>query len=283
MITSALEYSKNFLKRKGIQFDELHNFVPGIEPEDVLILIGSVPDGLANSLSDVDILHIGSHNSAADLVLHEGDCARIIKRVSSDLEINVEFWSRESICGLSEKLDQIGETLSRPNEIKDIVVLDEEQIRIIHYILNGAPIFGNINIIRSMFKEQYFACLEDCLGQIIDSDTDTAALCLRYATEYLISSELASLHQSSPYGKWRIRLLKRCDEMIDEDLINNYLRFLFPQLQMEVHDIENAISFFGERIGEILKRRNSIVPAVAALGARMQFVTSLQSALQVDR
>lgn len=282
--------ANDLLAKFGLTVDDLLAEVSGIGKDDVLMLIGSVSDGLATSLSDIDMLVAGERRPDGDLVLWESGRQRAIRRLGSGHEINVEYWDWERLKAIAGKFSDSAYAINNPSLTDDVIVFDEEEVRIIHYILNGVVLSGDKLIFDDIFDKdvfldylvmfcitKYLATAEDSIGQIMESDVECASFDLRRAFEYLIGAELASIGYTNPAPRWRMKLLRKAKAEIGEDVYRRYMSYLFCGPDKSRQDIEEALSFAQNRLGAIFMRRPKVFAAAGALGERMKFVTSFQA------
>ena len=282
--------ANDLLKKFDLTADDLIAEVPEIGKGDVLLLIGSVSDGLATSLSDIDMMVAGERRPDGDLVLWESGRQRAIRRLASGHEINVEYWDWDRLKKIAEKFSESAYAISNPHLTDNVIVFDEEEVRIIHYILNGIVLSGDNLIFDDIFNRdvfldylvmfsvtKYLATAEDSIGQIMEEDVECASFDLRRAFEYLVGAELASLGYTNPAPRWRMKLLRKAKPELGDDTYQRYMSYLFCGADKSREDVEQALGFAQGRLGAIFMRRPKVFAAAGALSERMKFVTSFQA------
>jgi predicted nucleotidyltransferase len=279
--------AEHFLSGQGLSLAALRDCVPTLAEGELLMLIGSVPDGLANPLSDIDLLVVGPRRARGDLLLRDVEFEQTIERLASAHEVNVEYWTTEDLLDLAAKFEKMTLAFDRPEGIDDLIVLSETQLRIIHCMANGLVLSGDpsewrvrfekdrlINYLVIYFISFYYTFAEDAVGQLLDEDLESALANLRIAVDFMAGAELAAVGETNPYSKWRIKLLRRSIDTLGRDVLSEYLDRLFPHRDTPRVFIDDTIAFCGSRIAHVLQNRPQIVPAAMALSARMRFVTS---------
>lgn len=286
-----LETADDLLARFSLTADDLLREVPETADDDVVLLIGSVSDGLATSLSDIDIMVAGERRPDDDLVLWESERQRAIRRLSTGQEINIEYWDWDRLKAIADKFSQSAYAINNPNLTDDVIVFDEEEVRIIHYILNGIVLHsGGGSIYSDIFDKdifldylvmfcvtKYLATAEDSIGQIIEGDLECASFDLRRAFEYLAGAELAALGYTNPALRWRVKLLRTARDQLGEPVFDRYLAELRGGSEKSKSDVEDSLKFAQGRLGAIFMKRPKVFAAAGALSERMKFVTSFQA------
>src|SRR2546428_9576381 len=102
-MNSSEHSSREFLARWQISFDDLVSFVRPMTAGETLLLVGSIPHGLANPLSDVDLVLLGDAGLDQPNVLSETDLEYGTSLVNGH-EVHVECWLTRDVEQLGEKL-----------------------------------------------------------------------------------------------------------------------------------------------------------------------------------
>ncbi|MDJ0643939.1 MAG: hypothetical protein QNJ15_14090 [Erythrobacter sp.] len=254
------------------------------------MLIGSVSDGFAKPLSDIDMMVAGERRPDSDLVLRESDRERAIRRLETGHEINVEYWDWGRLKEVADKFSATAYAINNPNLTDEIIIFDEEEVRIIHYIINGLMLAGDKPIFEDVFDKdtfcdylvmhdttRYLASAEDAIGQIMEGDNECASYDLRQGYEFLIGAEVASLGHTHPAIRWRMKLLQKARSELGDEVYHAYRSYLFCGPDMGRQEIEKALKFAQDRLGAIFMRRPKVFAAAGALSERMKFVTSFEA------
>ena len=287
---SSQHNAERFLASQGLDLAGLRRTIPPMGQDELLMLIGSVPDGLANPLSDIDLLVVGARQSGGDLLLHDVDFEQTVERLPSSHEINVEYWTEGDLLDLADKFKRAALAIEDPAGLSELIIFNEVQLRLIHCIINGVVLCGNpekwhhyfkrerlINYLVIYFISFYYTLAEDANGQVQDGDFESALANLRQAVDFLAGAEVAACGETNPYTKWRIKLLRRCETQIGAEAVSDYLHYLFPPRDWPRSAIAETIGFCESRIGAIFERRPQVIHAAVVLSARMRFVTSLDA------
>lgn len=284
------DQANGFLSKFDLSVDDLLAEVPDIGENDVLMLIGSVADGLGTPLSDIDIMVVGERRPDQDLVLRESNRERAIRRIESGQEINIEYWDWSRVKTIADKFSASTFAIDNPTSTNEIIVFDDEELRILHYFINGLLLSGKGRIFADVFEKEslmdylvmyfmtrYLALAEDSIGQVLEDDLECASFDLRLGIEFLIGAEIASLGYTHPYLRWRLKFLRACRAEIGEDVFKEYVSYLLGIPGKTKEDIEAGLKFAQSRLGAIFMRRPKVFVAAGALSDRMKFVTSFEA------
>lgn len=282
--------ANKLLSKFNLTVDDLFKEAQDIGENDVLMLIGSVADGLGTPLSDIDMMLVGERRPDKDLVLRESDRERVIRRIESGHEINIEYWDWDRLKIIANKFSKSVFAINNPAAIDEIIVFDDQELRIIHYFINGILLSGKSRIFEDIFEKEslmdylvmyfmtrYLALAEDSIGQVMEDDLECASFHLRMAIEFLIGAEISSLGYTHPHLRWRLKLLRKCKGEIGDEVFEEYMSFLSGGVGKTKEDIERGLKFAQSRLGAIFMRRPKVFVAAGALSDRMKFVTSFEA------
>lgn len=285
-----IEIANDRLSKFNLTVDDILAEAPQLGDDGVIMLIGSVADGLATPLSDIDILVVGDRRQDGDLVLRESDRERAIRILDSGQEINIEYWRKDRLAHICDKFAQSAFAIDNPHSTDEILVFDDQEMRIVHYLINGLLVAGETRLFADKLNNEAFmdylvmfcmtrflALAEDSIGQAIENDYECASHHLRMAIEFLIGAEIASLGHTHPHLRWRLKLLRSSTPNIGEDVYQEYLSHLFGDPHTSRKGIESGLQFAQMRLGAIFARRPKVLVAAGALRERMKFVTSFNA------
>jgi len=281
------DLANEYFSKFNLTVADLLKESPELGSDGVIMLIGSVSDGLATPLSDIDLLVVGERRPDSDLVLRESNRERAIRVLDSGQEINIEYWEKDRLRSIAEKFAKSVFAINNPALTDEIVVFDDHELRIIHYLINGIILSGSKRVFDDIFKTddfidylvmfcatRFLATAEDSIGQTMENDFVCASHHLRMAIEFVVGAEIASLGHTLSHPRWRLKLLRKSQPEIGEDVYNEYLSYLFAKPSTSKEDIEKGLQFAQNRLGTIFMRRPKLIVATVALRDRMKFVTS---------
>jgi hypothetical protein len=205
-----------FLAGKGANLLETVSGVDaalGLQPEDVLLAVGSVVEGLGNSKSDLDLLLISSRPADSlprDVAVIVGECLSDVQILhASELEV------------LLAKLHGWAEL---PWDVTHRLEFSIEERRLLHRLLNHAVLFeGASSRLASLLptrepvgrlKLQVARHLArtiqiDMAGNREVEDYVTLVLGAQELLGHAVDALLAGYYQTNPNAKWRSRLLNQ--------------------------------------------------------------------------
>ncbi|HSE18451.1 MAG TPA: hypothetical protein VLB46_15465 [Pyrinomonadaceae bacterium] len=300
----AKQNASSFLKRWDMRVEDLTRFVRPLDATETLLLVGSVPEGLANLLSDVDLYIIGGGELEEGVVVNESDFQAMSINLTDMPEINVEYWRAKSLERLEERLTNIVTLLRDPSlvggpaKLKKIERFDDSELLILHRIRSGLVLANPENAEhwrQRLFLDQLPLYLilhglgmhnvfrEDAIAQVRYGDNLTALVMLRIMMDHLASSMLASVGETHPYPKWRVRLLNWYRGDLGEETVDKVLRYLFPDPQADASQVvREALEFADAAIAEIAMRCPQAISAMLALNNLFIFVKQPDEVSQAE-
>jgi len=309
----AKQNASSFLKRWNMRVEDLAGYVRPLDDTETLLLVGSVPEGLANPLSDVDLFIIGDRELDEGVVINESDFQEMSINVTNGPEINVEYWHSKDLEQLERRLDNVFTLLRDPSlvggvsKLKRIERFDDTELLILHRIRMGLVLANAENAEKwrqRLFLDQLplYVILhglgthniyrEDAIAQIRYGDSLTALAMLRITMDHLASAVLASVGETHPYPKWRVRLLNWYKGDLGDETVEKLIGYLFPDPKSNASEtVREALEFADAAIAGIASRCPQIISAMLAMSNLFTFVKqpdelsqqeTLNSASQVD-
>src|SRR4051794_19562968 len=97
--------ARRFLSRWGMRIEDLKHRAPDVAADECLILCSTIPEGLANQASDIDLIYIGSGDlkSAIRMNINKG-VALDVSFDAAGREFNVNRISPEELGELAESI-----------------------------------------------------------------------------------------------------------------------------------------------------------------------------------
>lgn len=285
------EQAERFLKGWRISFDELLKHIQPVGASETLLLVGSIAEGRANPLSDIDIMIIGNAELKADLLIDECQFSQTVKRLPDGQEINVEYWKQSDVENIAMRFTSVVEAIEDTNQLKKISSFNEMELRFLHRVKTGV-VLANADHAKALREKlrvdaladylalywlsEHLAYREDAISQIQYGDALTALSSLRLAMDALAAVVLASVGETHFHQKWRPRLLQHYQDDIGNNTTERLLPFLFPSLSSDAEVlVRDAIGLADQLIVDVVTRREHLVPAIRALNERVHFVSAL--------
>ncbi|HWL37535.1 MAG TPA: hypothetical protein VNQ77_15225 [Frankiaceae bacterium] len=184
----------------------------------VVLVTGSLVEGLGNSRSDVDIVTFADEVIAgASLDVATGSVVDIAH--VSGVRVDHEVWT---VAYVEELIERFAKYDVR--EEKFYMAFTRHEIELVHCVLaaraiQGADIHARwveqldparfADTMRHMAHDACEGFVDDAVGALASGDLDTATLMTRAATESLVDAFLAARGVTSPkLFKWRQRILR---------------------------------------------------------------------------
>jgi hypothetical protein len=288
-----------------MRVEDLAGYVRPLEATETLLLVGSVPEGLANPLSDVDLLMIGDRELDEGVVVNESDYQEMSINMIDGPEINVEYWPSQYLEQLERRLTNIFTILrdpslvGGPSKLKKIERFDDTELMILHRIRTGIILANPENTERwrqRLFLDELPLYLilhglgthniyrEDAIAQVRYGDNLSALGMLRITMDHLASAVLASVGETHPYPKWRVRLLNWYKGDLGDETVEKLIRYLFPDPKSDASEtIREALEFADSAIAGIASRCPQIISAMLAMNSLFTFVKQPDEMGQQER
>ena len=93
---TSVDEAMLFLQRRGTSLERVAAAVEAVPSSEAVLLVGSVAEGLANGRSDIDLLHLGDSDIAAEgdyLRFDAGGAGLAFKGTLNGLRVQVESLS----------------------------------------------------------------------------------------------------------------------------------------------------------------------------------------------
>lgn len=290
----ATHNASSFLKKWNMRVEDLTGYVRPLDATETLLLVGSVPEGLANPLSDIDLFIIGERELDEGVVVNESVYQEMTIQVTDRPEINVEYWNSKTLEQLERRLSNtftlLGDmsAVSDDSKLKKIERFDDSELSTLHRIRVGLVLANPENAERwrqRLFLDQLPLYLilhglgnhniyrEDAIAQVRYGDNLSALAMLRIAMDFLARALLASVGETHPYLKWRVRLLNWYKGDLGQETVEKLIGYLFPDPKSDAsRTVREALEFADSAISEIASRCPQIISAMLAMNNLFTFV-----------
>ena len=295
LMQASLADVTEFLSRWDLRPADLLNQLRPLQPSETVLLVGSISDGLANELSDIDLLLIGDGELDHEFIQREVTSDESVVRLPGGQEINFEYWPTSNIEQLRQRMIPNFELMNNPMPQGSFTRLTDTELRLLHRLRTGV-VLTNPEI-ATYWREQmqlellpiylvlqgvamHFAYREDAIAQIqYERNALSALAMLRLAAEYISFSMVASVGETLFARKWLPRLLQRNQEALGKHRVDELMNYYFPNRQEDAETlIGKAVDFFDTIIGENLERCPDALPIMLGLSGTISFITNLDGA-----
>ena len=290
----AEQNASRFLRRWKIRVEDLPHFARPLDPTETLLLVGSVPEGLANPLSDVDLSIIGDRELDDGVVVHEANFQELSINLEDGPEINVNYWRAKDLEQLEARLKRTFTLINDPSlidgqaKLQRIERFDFTELLILHRIRVGLVLANpdvcerwrqrllldqlpTYSILHGLSNHNIYR--EDVIAQVRYGDPTTALAMLHIMTDHLAGAVLASLGETNPYPKWRVRLLKWYQGDLGNESVEQFMRFLFPERGADASEmVREALEFADKEIALIATRCPQTIAPMLTLDKLFVFV-----------
>ncbi|HEY6389861.1 MAG TPA: hypothetical protein VIX89_01215 [Bryobacteraceae bacterium] len=241
----SLSNAETFLSKFGLSLDRITASVGEISPWETVLFGGSIPEGLANSQSDIDLLLLGDTEliepGASIPPIHAGDFRIGFQPNLGPLRLQVETVPIGHLEVLARQMAEAANSFIDPERAKRVLALGELDLRLLHRVCAGIPIknpalaeswrarlrcgFLPSYMLASMIAQQS-NLLEDAAGEAGEGRRESSLWMLKHALTYGAGALLASVEETNPNAKWRIRLLQVHREKVGAEIADALLQHL---------------------------------------------------------
>jgi 8-amino-7-oxononanoate synthase len=265
---------------RSLALNELAGYARPLERDECLLLVGSITEGLANADSDVDLMLIGRRGSTDSPTINMVRFDTETVQLSELAEVNVETFDSQQLLLLEPTMQATATALERPGAVKRVSILNsQEEVRLLHRLANGIPLV-NTHIVeqwRTRLRVDvlpevvalgasivHFAHREDAISHVLEGDYDTATVCFRTSASDAAAMLLASVGETQPNPRWRLRVLRHHRESLGHERVDAIVEAMLGRVTSR-DDAERLLTLFDE----ILLFAAERLPRVVALGGQL--------------
>lgn len=262
-----------FLAGYGLTIADILDAVEERPGEQCLLFVGSVPAGTSTRFSDADLIVIGATPGQADLNVQQNGVAQIVRTMGEGLEVCTAYYPPPVFQALAERtgraLSAIGNPQPVDEPLRELETLDIGLLKFAHRLKSGVALRGNVQPLRESMWLQYLddylvahgileqmIYLEDVRGELESGSPSSAAYTFTYSVSFLAGAMLATVGETNPDPKWRVRLLEREHCRIGSERTHELCRYLLgPGDHEPVQWIRRGFQFSSEVAGHCLASR----------------------------
>ncbi len=266
----------------GLGLDDVRGFVPPAGPGETVLLVGSVAAGLATRSSDIDLLVIGDRADIHEgLVVREADFDASVLRHADGYRVNVEMWGTPQLEDLEDRVASAMACLLEPDVIHDLHVLRPDEVTLMHRLRTGVVLSnpavaeawrlrlhldGLATYVMLVAAWHCTAHVMDVAGALEADDPASAAWVARSCLDQLAAALLASVGETNPSQRWRVRLLRRHRAALGADVVDTTLRYLFLTPDATAGGgVDAAVAFARQQLDRLLAGRPELGALMSSL------------------
>lgn len=292
----AQRNSEAFLARFGLRLGDIDEEIPSLNANnDLVLLVGSIPDGVATHLSDVDLLVVRNcepreHLHAGDFTVVREGVETLVYRLPCGLEMNVSFYEDTSVLPIAEKMARI---VSEGGERKSTSeAVNYRTLKFLHQIKTGFALRGDPSRLRQRLfldllpevaaanaRMEYLPLREDVVGEVVAGRETSALHVLSLMMNKAVWAMLASNDVTNPDPKWQYALIEKHRATIGQEIADMICAFLVDRAQGDaIRRIECGFDIADSLMADCLRKRPLLAPVFAQLDQLVRHETDLPSA-----
>jgi predicted nucleotidyltransferase len=285
---ASRKHATDFLANWNMTLEDLVGCVRPLAPTETLMLVGSIVEGLADPLSDIDLIVIGDSNLGHNVVIHAPECEESVTRLPTGQEVNFEYWNTNDLEQFIERLNFSFDVINEPSKLDKIFKFSEREIILLHRLRVGV-VLDNPEVAEHWRQRlrleslpdyliiqnlgHHYGYREDAIARVRYGDRLSAFNVLRITMDTLAGAMLASIGVTNIYPKWRTRLLEQNKAALGAEEVDQLLAYLFPDIKADPSDmVSEALAFSDNAISEIVGRRLHLIPALLGFDDQVSFV-----------
>lgn len=242
----ATRQAQAFLSKFGLSLDRLQDCVGEIAPWEAVVLGGSIPEGLANQKSDIDLLLLGDKDLPGKSPLppiQAGGATIAFRPNLGSLRVQIETVHIAHLERLSRQMTEVAADFEDPEKAERVRAFGELDLRTIHRICTGVRLKNEAvaeawkarlrcdllpsYLLASQVAQQRMA-LEDAAGEWEEGRRESALWAMQRSLQASAMALLASVGETNPNSKWCVRLLQihrgKAGPELCDDLIEHLIR-----------------------------------------------------------
>lgn len=238
-----------FLGRFDLSLNQLLEGIGDVAPWETVIFGGSIPEGLANEKSDIDLLFLGDTDllGSAPILppIQVGGATIAFRPNLGSLRVQVETVRIAHLERLARQMSEVAADFQEPEKAACVRAFGELDLRTIHRVRTGLHLKnGQVaetwktrlrceilasHLLASQAAQMGIA-LEDATGELNEGRSESAMWALQRSIRAAAGALLASVGETNPNPKWCVRLLQIHRRMAGPELCDRLVEHLIhPQ------------------------------------------------------
>jgi hypothetical protein len=271
-----------YLEPRDLSIARIGSCIEEVRPWEALIFGGSIPEGLANADSDIDLMLLGATRPRDGQVVLEGDAEVAWERACAPLKIQLESVKFSHLESLATRMEETAQALEDPARVPRLHSFPLADLRIMHRVRTGIPV-RNPEVAASWRERlhvellptyllvlmivQHFSLREDAIGEAREGRRESSLWLMRESVSRAAGALLASVGESHSYDKWRVRLLQLHEPRLGAKPVRTLINYLIgtticDDVQAYLRD---AIDLSDEVLESAMINRPEVLPILMKL------------------
>jgi hypothetical protein len=226
-------------------------------------------------------------------ILQDAASGATTARAPTGAKVSIEYVQITHLKQLAERMRSTVHTLERLEGARKAIVFTEDDLRTLHRIRTGIQLrnpevaakWANElhtealpDYLSLLFVGFHFSLREDALGEIAAGRPSSALWIFRESLGCIAAGLLASVGQTNPNNKWRVRLLEQNAAQVGEQPTACLLDLLLrdhPSSSEVPEYIRRRVLDCDALVMRIIEQRPSIAPTLMKLQSEASFRTHL--------
>lgn len=271
------------LARRGLSVDDLPSYARPLDDDECLLLVGSIAEGLGNPHSDVDLLLIGKTKAFQDAgltgVAYHLDAAR----PAPHIKVNTETYDPADLLRLQPTMSAAVAALEGDDPVdRPALISDARDVKLLHRLRSGIPLAhpevvdlwrGRLHL--DLLPElvaigalvTHYSRREDGLSHVEEGDLDAASICLQESAAHVAGCLLATVGETNPAPRWRLKLLRRHEEGLGSPIVESLVAAMLDRMTRR-DEVDALVVLFDRVVLETLSRLPRVGKVAIQIAAR---------------
>lgn len=285
-----------FFRRHGLRLDEISAKMPDMPEDSIVLLTGSVAEGLANDLSDVDLYVITPETFRPEvpMLIVNNEYDEFVFRLAGGFEVNVIVWNAGFLRDCGAKARRLREAINDPSKISKIEAFSYWEEQFLHNLRVGVPLTASeraVQLKADMASDvlphvqtlakltDHFSLREDVIGNVRHGEIGSAAWIYPQVMDTLAAACICSTGCSNTKFKWRYKCLDVCRDGLGEPLTTSLQAYLRQGPDaFSLDTFRAAMDFADEAIRGCIGRAPQIAAAASLLATHITYELDAQNA-----
>lgn len=293
---SALTYATKYLEARQLSIARVADCLPDVAPWEGAIFGGSIPEGLANADSDIDLMVLGGMTGQNGQVVMEGEAQVTYQAAFAPLKIQLECVPLAHLEALSGRMRETAAALSDAEHVPRVYAFPLADLRILHRVRTGICLRNpdvvahwqrrlHVDVLPKylmvLMTVHHFSLREDAIGEAREGRRESSLWLMGQALSCAAGMLLASTGDSHPYDKWRVRLLQLHADDIESAVGKKLIEALItpPGNQDADTYLREAIDLSDEVVESALINCSDVLPVLMKIRDQQPPLTTHPAAL----
>lgn len=274
------ENARTFLHGFGLELEEIVDLIRPVGENELLLLAGSVVEGLANAESDLDLILIGDGPRLASLTLREERVETSTIIHPSGLEVSIDTYEPKELERVSATMRVLVHCLDDPESIDTFpIIYDESDRKLLHRLATSIPLANEAAVVRARagaFVDRlpevvaitrmidHFSHREDAISHANLQQWDAASFSLMRSATDIVGALNAAAGLTNHNARWSIPLLRQAAAQLPPFDVDFAVDLMLSRVQDNT-TFDAQVDRMNELVGVVAQQLPGLLPISAKI------------------